>query len=510
MFAWAYLPIFLFAWIKWLKEGRVLWLLLLMASSFIFSNTFGMPANIFTFFVPLSIFLIAFTFVRRPFGVKTLVFRIFWGLIVWLITNSWWIYPYFQLAGYSFSELPDMSVSFSSFKGVSQYFPTQEILLLKQSFLFGKESLWFDWYSRGWVMGISILVFIIAVTGWLVSRKEKSWIFLTVLAIAGWFVSKGANSPLGDTFFEWLFSTFPFAAVLRNPYEKFGLVWLLPYSVFFALGLKYINSHFKLRLKEALTAGVFISACGILVWPMWTGKLFRASTKIEAPKYYELANNFITSNSKPQDRILLLPIQLGDGISYKWGYSGIESSEFLFNRTTVSKTFNLSFYHDRKFKELYTSLKNGVNYGEILSQMNIRYIVIRHDVQDAYNGVSIDNYKKIFENNSKIKFLGNFSELAIYEFIPDEGLEIFLAVGDDAPSLDYEKLDYNHYLVMVKGSKGNFNLIFKKIFNDLWEARIGGEKIDEHFLVYDYANGWRVDKEGDYTIDIVFKVWPWD
>ena len=66
------------------------------------------------------------------------------------------------------------------------------------------------------------------------------------------------------------------------------------------------------------------------------------------------------------------------------------------------------------------------------------------------------------------------------------------------------------YRVQIGNARQRFDLIFKSTFNELWETKIDGKKLDEHFLVYDYANAWRIDRIGDYNIDIVFKVWPWE
>jgi hypothetical protein len=87
---------------------------------------------------------------------------------------------------------------------------------------------------------------------------------------------------------------------------------------------------------------------------------------------------------------------------------------------------------------------------------------------------------------------------------------MFEILGNNNASFSYQKLKSSRYQVKVSQAETPFTLVFKSTFNNLWEARINGEKISDHFLIYDYANAWKLNRKGDYTIDVVFKVWPWE
>ena len=74
------------------------------------------------------------------------------------------------------------------------------------------------------------------------------------------------------------------------------------------------------------------------------------------------------------------------------------------------------------------------------------------------------------------------------------------------PSLTINKSSPVEYTVLVKNAQKPFTLIFNQSFQKGWEVSIDGEKIDnsKHFLVNGYANGWDIDKTGDYTIRVVY------
>lgn len=503
MFSWAYLPLFLFLFIRWLREKNIVLLLLFILSSVIFSNTFGQPASIFTLWVPAGLFVLVEVWAeRKRLGrVFNLLAKSLFALSVWLVVNIWWIYPEVKLSTTAFSSISNWKTNFDSLRGVSQYFPIEQILLLRQGYLFGKDSLWFSWYNQPWVWFVSVLILVIAVAGWISGRKLPSWKWLTVMAFVGWFISKGSNPPFGYGFFSWLFSNFPFMAVLRNPYEKFGIVWLLPYSIFFALGLM------KIKNKIA-QIGILFLTCGVLIWPMWTGDLYKTA-RVKVPDYYKQANDFLNQD-KSSGRILMLPIIPGDGVRYSWGYQGIEPSEFLFDKPAISKVLRTK-YADDKYWQLYESFINNKDYERILNEMNVKYLILHDDLISEVSGASSSaQVRKTLEKNKNITLVNKYGQLEVYKYNGNEKGELFAVEGEKPGVISYTEANNRHYIVNIKNVKKPYSLIFKETFNDLWQARVNGEAVRDHFLVYDYANGWKMDKEGDYTIDIVFKVWPWD
>ena len=498
MTAWAYLPLFLLLWIKYLEEKKWFWLSSLALSTVVFSNAFGHPAFLFTLWTPVVLYFFT-RLVKNRFRPRRDVLNFLKGAILIFIVNAWWLYPYIKLGNSTFSDISNWKANFDSLLGVSKYFPTKAILILNQTFLFGKNFWWFGFYTNPWTTGLSILILAIVITGWVKSYKHKAWVFLTSLAVVGWFISKGSNPPFGKAFFGWLFSTIPSSAVLRNPYEKFGIVWLLPYSVFFALGLPKIKN-------KLLRIFILFLACGVLVWPIWTGRIMK-NKRVSIPDYYQEANSWL--NQEAYDaRLFHVPATVGDGMTYSWNYNGVEPSEFLFDKASVSKILRTKYF-DAKYQSLLVSFNENTDFQRIFREMNIGYIILHKDIDAS---VPWGDYKKpevVLKSARNIMLAARFGDLDIYKF-DGLGQNSLFETSEGSLVIRYTKINPRHYKVFIKGATKPFSLNFKTTFNDSWKASINNLELKEHTLVYDYANGWRIDKEGDYTIDIVFKVWPWE
>lgn len=510
MFAWAYLPVFLFLWVKWAREGHLKWLIVLLISSSLYSNAFGTAAFLFTLWIPLAIFfLYEILLSGEKDTFRKLILRGTVGFFSWFIFNFWWIFPYYKLSSLSITGFEGWKPNFDILQSVSQYFSTFQIILLRQSYLFGPGTSWYSFYVQPWTIGVSLGVFLISMVGLIAYRREDWWKFVASILFVGWFVSKGTNQPLGGAFFKLLFSTLPAVDALRNSYEKFGIVWLLPLSIFFALGLDWIFRKLRPSTGKITVSLLLILFCGILVWPMWTGDVFARSLYVNIPSYYQEANAYL-DREIDDGRILQLPMIGGDSVGYDWGYRGVEPSEFLFDKPSVSKILRAKYFDD-KYLDLYRRFVAGESYNESLDEMNIQYLVLHNDLLPEASGASTSAQTRLIINkNPDIHLLKTFGDLDIYEYKSMDNRSLFSADGSNPPVITYKKKSPTRYLVSIRGASSPFKLIFKGTYNDLWEAKLDGEKLRNHSLIYDYANGWDVNKEGDYNIEVVFKIWPWE
>lgn len=512
IFAWAYLPIFLYQWLKMLKSGEKKWFIAFFISSIVFSNAFGTVA----FLIPLwiSVLVLFLSLLRDKISWLKLIIRGGIGVIGWSLINLWWLYPNLILGKASFGEIAASNVSISSLKSVSQYFDTSQIVLLRQSFLFGKDA-FLNWYNQGWVTLISISVFLFVVIGIFVSRQYKSWSYLLSIFLLGWFISKGTNPPFGQEIYTWLFNAIPLLQILRNSYEKVGILFLLPYSLFFGIGIGYITHLLSSNLKMIFSGIVTVVFMGILVWPMWSGNVFGAfdiNTRISVPNYYNRLNSVLNRDAE-DNRLLMFPLNPGDGVKYNWkggSYQGEESSEFLLAKPVISKTLG-NTYADKKYKDLYTDFIEGKQYNTLLDEMNIKYLIVNKDIDPKISGsISATQAQSILMDDPRLSFVGNFGQLSLYQYNSLNVGSLFMTTGNSRPQMSYIKINNIHYVVSIKNATEPYTLIFKETFNNLWQARIGSDVIKQHALVYDYANEWRINKIGSYRINIILKVWPWN
>lgn len=77
--------------------------------------------------------------------------------------------------------------------------------------------------------------------------------------------------------------------------------------------------------------------------------------------------------------------------------------------------------------------------------------------------------------------------------------------SSQTPYVAYTKISPTNYKINIKNSQDPFVLIFSSSFNMGWEIIYpDGSKIKNHFLVNAFANGWVIDRLGDYDLTLNF------
>lgn len=529
MFALAYYPLFLYLWIKCLETKSWKYLILFSLSSVIFSFSFNQPATLIPFLLSAAIvFLIKLWQKRKSLQeISTIIlFSIFSFFLVCLV-NIWWVYPilvtnndYISLI----SPIISADSNLKSLEAVSRSFPIHQILLLRQSFWYGPSQHWSDFYNNPLVYIISIVILLITILGLIKSKSSPFWPVLITLIGVGLFISKGTNFPFGHVFFNWLFNNFLYAAALRNPYEKFGIVFLLPYVFFFTFGLYYLLNKLKNNLRKMIFGVSFVIFIIILVWPMWSGNVFREDELIKIPSYYPQANNFL--NKLDNLKIFHIPLNKYYNQSYEWGFYGQDPTEYLFDRTPLSYTFDAKM---SAFYKRLPELANNRDFPKLLGFLGASNIVVHTDSINKSEDNLIDiNTVSNWDGISKISDIG---KLTVYQLDPElvrshlYGIELIndnleeytkqifpepSILDDEFINFDYQKLSPTRYIVKVKDIRKPFILIFNEAFDSSWTAKIDSQIISNHFKVYGLVNGWLIDKEGIQTIEIKLKIWPWD
>jgi len=512
IFAWAYLPIFLVLWIKWLKRGEYVKLVILLLTSLIFSYIYANPGFLLALWFPAIIYTSIGVFKKHT----KYILRSLIAFILWMLVNIWWIYPYISAPNPRYGDTNLLEKSFESLRGVSVSFPLSEILLLKQKGYFKSsynpqmaETSWGLWYEDLLPEIISLMILSIMLIGWWNSRKKNYWLFISSLAFVGLFISKGTNPPFGYVFFNKLFTFFPIFQVMRNSYEKFGIVWLLPYSFFFGLGVEVVSTRIKSTINKKFISGmILLLAMTILVWPMWTGKLFEKYYFVSIPKYYQELNEFLYLNDGDY-RILIAPLLPDHGVALNWGYRGDDPSIFLFDKTAISKRITYPFYTE-KYDELKKKIDEEETDTKTLNQLNIKYIVLNKDYRwDIVGTKEIDMTEEFLVANDQLKYIDSFVNLELYENREYLGGIITLE-GDSVPEFEYRKLGKNKFEVLISEAKESFTLVLKNNYDDRWQARVSGDELASHHIIYGYANAWNLEMKGSYRVVLNLKIYPWD
>lgn len=541
IFLWAYFPLFMYLWIKFLNTKKLRYLLYLIISTFAFSSMFVILSPLVTLWIAAFIF-----FVFKVVNSKdwSLILYAILAVAIWLISNIWWFYPVISSANSSHGASLDAAQNITSIKEVSTYFPIPEILTLRQSYLFGETSHYHEYYQDPKTVAVSVVILLVSVLGLLKARGNLA--YFAVLAIISFIVVKGTNGILGNELYEFLFTKFPFTQIYRNPYEKFGVVYLFTYSTLFSIGLYYLSSAFG-KYKKIISTSVLVCSCVYLVWPMWNGKLFNNTNYVIVPSYYKSANDYIENYSVPNTRILQLPFLYGSQIKYDWNYEGEEPSEFLFDKPSVSRTSSVD-----NFDQFYYKLGNTINfreegnYANILALMNVEYIVLHNDVlKSTYHQEGYEDSKRYISQWNNVSYEQDFAKLSLHsvdksilpgpvylsnkvychgdldsafvrvastEFSPKT--DSFVIHNDstdckeftgEIPEYKVNKLSEIHYEVEILDAFTPFVLILANNYSERWKAYIGEDLISDHFAINGYANGWKVENLNLLKIDIKFK-----
>lgn len=544
IFLWAYLPLFLYLWIRWIDTQKKKYLVCLVLTSFVFSDAFGLTSSVLTLWIPAGLYSLV-SFFKAKFNLRVIVASVV-GLCIWIIFNLWWLYPVYALQNNSYSSFLENNQTYTSLHEVSIYFPNTSILQLKQEYFLGERGPWPHIYrTSASYTNISLIIFLVAALGVFVSIKAKNWWYLVILGFTSWFIVKGTNPPFGEEFYQYLYANLSFTQILRNPYEKFGTVWLLVYAIFFAFGVNHI-AYLLNKVQQIRNLVIPILLLFTFVYlprPLLNGTVFRKITYIQVPHYYEEANAYVNQDS--DGRILQLPYLKDSSIQYTWNYGGEEPSEFLFDNSSISKTS-----HIPKLDQFYQLLHFGMqseNFSHILAVADVSHIILHHDVvQTGYYDETVDQARNLIEKWKNVELDKKIGELEIYHHADRNGRiylvpnvvafadknEVFTyLLSDDfnpkttgvisnnhgkplssnsTPIFAYNRISAGRYTVSISEAKEPYILVLANNFNQNWIAYLDGNVVEDHFEVNGFANGWVIDKKGDYTIEVVFKVWPWD
>lgn len=541
-FVWSYLPLFLLMWMRWITFREKIYLFWIVVTSFVFSYVYVGPTSVFVLWIPAVLFsffeLLITKDRRRQIIIATLV-----GMVVWSASNAWWIYPVWALKDTAYSGMLDPLANFKSLEVVSQYFPVDQILLLRQTFLLGEKSHLYPTYITQSSYVIGYFIMCITFCGFFVLLQKKKY-FIPMLAFISFFIIKGIHPPFGREFYSLIFEHIEYLQMFRNPYEKFGVVFMFSYVILCAIGLAHISDIFK-KIKYVLfIVGMYYSII-VLPQPLWSGLVFPEHYYISVPNYYSKINSKIADIS--DGTILQLPFLRDAGISYTWKYEGEEPSVYLFNNASSSRSYNRTkgdAYYDR----LPYYIKNQ-HFPNILANAGISSLVLHEDTLVKNGQESVEDTRQLIRNWDGVTFVTKESQLELYisnnyrgkifaANIPtryesnDEMFQLMLNEPTDnskiqfylksdiydvvdtyefgIPKLTHIKKNSGHYQIYASDVSDPFVLVLTQTYHPSWVATIYKEGILKHFEVNGFANGWIIDRKGDYTIDVVFKVWPWE
>ena len=426
----AFLPFFYVFWDDWIKRGRFVSILL-----FLLANVFGVYLYGTIAYIITVVFILSFIFLNRTFipwqgfgYFKKTAFRFMAGLILWVLIHVWWLLPTFSIAPALFSTQHRTFDSVSTLITLSRQTGIPYSLSGVNPFYVFEQADFGEIYRHPLFLTAMWLPMLLLIPGFIAALRSKilsGWGILTVMAV---FLAKGAAIPFGFVYI-FAFTQFFALGVLRNPFEKMGIILPFSMAIIYTTGFKWYSNRFKssrYRFTKIFLIILLFLQLGVFLWPFWTGRLigkFDKLAQVDVPKVYGQADNFI-KHQKKEGKILHLPLPSGESITYQWPYplSGIESSQLLFSSLpSISRGLNVEHVDDaisaasNIFRENPTDNKIIA----VLQNLNVRFIVLHRDIQ--WEGGFLDNplkLEKILDSKTFLEKKAVFGDLIVYEINP--------------------------------------------------------------------------------------------
>ncbi len=424
----AALPFLAMFWNNWIREGKVKYLLFFLLTSFLSVYAFGTYA----FILAVWIFLSLFTFAAIiPWQGRKQVYRVglrfIFGFIVWILINTWWMIPVSQISPAVLSAQHKTEESLMTLITISaQEALPYSLQLINPFYLIYQAELGTVYKNFLFQLLPWVFVFII-MFGLVNSVKHKTFSLFGIFYLLALFLAKGAASPFGNLFI-FGFSNIFALGVLRNPFEKTGLILVFFSTILFTLGLRILVDRLKNPAFGKLLIIFVVLMISIFAWPMFLGKVIGRPDQpayVAVPKSYQEADSWLGEQKKAgmtDGKILHLPLTSKESIQYKWkfGYNGLEPSDTFFTAyPSISRGFNIQRIDDA-LSGLAAAFQNQlINREEILDYLqdfNVRFIVLHKDVN--WIGERLGNPQEIQKMLDSLEFLNRkqqFGDLVIYQ-----------------------------------------------------------------------------------------------
>lgn len=543
-------PLALYLIVKYLREGRYYYLVIVSLAI----SLFGLLTVALPWFLAAFICVIPILF----FYGKNLILRgikgiLFTALLLFLLNFHWIVFLPFStsIATPSLSSASIVSKEFrkeneSGIKIVSEknsiFFPLFNSYhkTIQEDFNWPYLPIYQSWYLRFLPLNwFSIALILIA--GYFIKRRDNLGNMYLILGISFlvtlYFFTVNVTE-WGISFFTYLNNIIPGFVLLRNMYDKFAFPLSFIYAVISGISLVILIeniSQAKIRkyILVFYTILVIIGAKPFLFaefdkLPIWTTTHSFWDTKELNTDYLSLIQ-FVRIQKDDGSKYLSLPLAQGNAVVIQdqneenHFYNGVSPLLPLTGRNDFSGI--LSFGSIQEDVKMYLRNKEYDKLGALLSQLNIKYVIVNHSVPSdlAHSFVYADGIYLLqtedFYNTLLGKKISDFGKrYSLYEISPRfNSQKIYLTedvqrVPTDFSEVSYTKLSNHEYNITIYSGGKNKSLVFLEPFLNGWKLfnAKGSEvkKITNH-LPFGYANAWEISSSGlPQTFKLYYK--PYD
>ncbi|MDP2684901.1 MAG: hypothetical protein Q8P20_07760 [bacterium] len=432
MFFVAFLPFLIMSWLWWIRKRNPKYLLLFLLVNFLAVYIYGTIAFIVAVWILFALLTLLESLVpwKGRKAALSLFFAFLIGLVFWLLTNSWWLIPTFSVSPALFASVHTTNDSLGTLMALSASSILPYTLRLINPFYLYWQADFGTGYQNIVFQIISWLFVLIVAIGFVRGLRQKVYTAWSLLFLIIIFFSKGAAPPFSFPYIFGFSHFFPLG-VIRNPFEKLGILLPFIYAILFCLGLQFLlNVGFKYLSKSVtyLILIIFIILHMAFFWPMFAGKLFGTMEKqnfVEVPQSYIQANDWIKKDlsGTREGRILHLPLSRSEGVTYNWqyGYNGVEPSATIFTSLpSIARGLDIPGVNDALsglsliFHKPYADNNQAVIL-KMLQDFSVKYILLHKDTQ--WLGGELYNPLETEVVLDKLEFLekeATFGDLTIY------------------------------------------------------------------------------------------------
>lgn len=555
IFSFGLLPVAAFLFVRGLRTKNFLWsfllILILPLYSFAFSYVaFDVLLWIFFFLVTLLFWL-----THKEQKVNFYVKYFFMTVILFFLTNFWWIGQLTSLKLYQNIASSvinyEVSTNLGTLDALSKKMGnlTDIFGLVNASFINENSLAWVKTFFSPPLMLASYLIVLIILYAIASNIRNRSVVILAGLLFTGIYLAKGTNPPFGEIY-KLIFTNMPFLQVFRNPFEKGSFILSLSTSLL--VGFSVFNLIHELPKKFGNLVHIGILGFILLVWgfPFYTRLVFTSPEppandpqigyQVKVPAYYQQADQWL---ERQRNNFRFIGFPLGDeGITYNWekGYSGVELSSALFSTPGILHNTAVPYYNEL-VPQIQKTLLSQDDFIKLANVLNARFFFVRHDINFEYrkmeNPVVFDSIFAQKEESGEVKKVAIFGHLTFWEnlkwqdrtFYPAKKIvksstkqevselpsidvnqgEVLVDVenlppleSDSVISISYKRINPARYIVHIK-NQSPFILVFSELFNDAWQASYQNKNFP-HFRSNFYANGWLIDKTGEFDITLEY------
>lgn len=508
-FFYALLPLSIFLLIKGFKTKRYIYAILIGLVSAVLSYALTSIAFDFMLWVTLFYFGIFYFLTHkqdRLFIIKFLLLTI----LFWLLANFWWISQVFSyLALGSFNSVTSTSfntdINYNTFLQISQRLGLLTyIFRLKHSTFFEniEQIEWIGIYQFPILVFFEFFISSMILISLILRKKDTYTLMIGGIFLISIFLAKGNNPPLGEIF-DKAFKYFSFLQLFRNPFEKIGFILSLSASLLFAVGSFEIQRFILPKWRKFFYSGLFFWIVFIWGLPFWSNHVFTSTEppankvevgyKVKVPTFYKKASEWLSS---PKDNFRLIVFPLGkEGITYLWekGYSGVELSNQILPKSSISFNTNIPFY-DQISNDMERIFLTRENLSKILNVLNSKYVLLRSDIdwkiRKMRNPATIDDrLKKVSSDNSLIH-VKDFSSLSFWEYKDWKDRSIYLTqnLTKSIQTFSIEDLlnvETDQQSVLLNSDATDDYLVKSQIIHPGYKFGLGGKSIEESIILRD-------------------------